>query len=120
MKAAVCYQHNQPVRVDEVTLDPPGPDAGRVALVASGVCHSDYSMVTGLLRGKLPCVLGHEGAGVVEEVGRGVSRLVPGEKVVLSWVTPCGQCFYCGIGKPNLCELGEQINKTNRMPDGTT
>jgi S-(hydroxymethyl)glutathione dehydrogenase/alcohol dehydrogenase len=120
MKAAVCYQHNQPVRVDEVTLDPPGPDEVRVRLVASGVCHSDYSMVTGLLRGKLPCVLGHEGAGVVEEVGRGVSHLARGDKVVLSWVTPCGRCFYCRLRKPHLCEVGDRINKTNRMPDGTT
>jgi S-(hydroxymethyl)glutathione dehydrogenase/alcohol dehydrogenase len=120
MKAAVCYEKNQPVRVEDVTLDAPQRDEVRVRLVAAGVCHSDLSLVQGILRGKLPCVLGHEGAGVVEEVGQGVTRLMPGEKVVLSWVTPCGRCFYCGIGKPNLCELGEQINKTNRMPDGTT
>jgi S-(hydroxymethyl)glutathione dehydrogenase/alcohol dehydrogenase len=120
MKAAICYEHNQPVRVDDVTLDPPRRDEVRVRLAATGVCHSDFSLVTGLLRGKLPCVLGHEGAGVIEEVGEGVSHLSRGDKVVLSWVTPCGRCFYCRLAKPHLCELGERINKTNRMPDGTT
>ncbi len=120
MKAAVCYERNEPVRVDEVTLDNPRRGEARVRLSASGVCHSDLSFVQGILRGKLPCVLGHEGAGVVEEVGEGVTRVSPGDKVVLSWVTPCGACFFCRIGKPNLCEVGEQINKTNRMPDGTT
>jgi len=120
MRAAVCYEHNQPVRVDEVTLDPPRRDEVRVRLAATGVCHSDLSLVTGLLRGRLPCVLGHEGAGVIEEVGEGVSHLSRGDKVVLSWVTPCGRCFYCRLAKPHLCELGERINKTNRMPDGTT
>ena len=120
MKAAVCYQRNQPVRVEEVLLDPPRRDEVRVRLAASGVCHSDLSFVTGILPGRLPCVLGHEGAGVVEEVGEGVTQLARGDKVVLSWVTPCNRCFYCRLGKPNLCEVGERINKTNRMPDGST
>jgi S-(hydroxymethyl)glutathione dehydrogenase/alcohol dehydrogenase len=120
MKAAICYEHNQPVRVDDVTLDPPRRDEVRVRLAATGVCHSDFSFVTGLLRGKLPCVLGHEGAGVIEEVGEGVGHLARGDKVVLSWVTPCGRCYFCRLAKPHLCEVGERINKTNRMPDGTT
>jgi S-(hydroxymethyl)glutathione dehydrogenase/alcohol dehydrogenase len=120
MKAAVCYERNLPVRVEEVTLDKPQRDEVRVRLSASGVCHSDLSFVQGILRGKLPCVLGHEGAGVIEEIGEGVTQVAPGDKVVLSWVTPCGRCFYCRLGKPHLCDLGEQINKTNRMPDGTS
>src|SRR5256885_9614841 len=120
MKAAVCYERNQPVRVEEVTCDPPRRDEVRVRLAATGVCHSDYSLITGILRGRLPCVLGHEGAGVVEEVGESVSHLSPGDKVVLSWVTPCGRCYFCRLAKPHLCQLGERINKTNRMPDGTS
>jgi len=120
MKAAVCYERSQPVRVEDVTLDSPRRDEVRVRLAASGVCHSDYSLVTGLLRGRLPCVLGHEGAGIVEEVGESVSHLSPGDKVVLSWVTPCGRCYFCRLAKPHLCQLGERINKTNRMPDGTS
>ena len=120
MKAAICYERNQPVRVEDVTLDPPRRDEVRVRLVATGVCHSDYSLVSGILPGRLPCVLGHEGAGVVDELGEGVTHLARGDKVVLSWVTPCGRCFYCRLAKPHLCEVGERINKTNRMPDGTT
>ena len=120
MKAAICHEFDKPVRVEEVTLDPPGPDEVRVRIAACGVCHSDLSVIHGILRSKLPCVLGHEGAGVVEEVGEGVTALRPGDKVVLSWVMSCSRCFYCRIGKPQLCELGERINKTNRMPDGST
>ena len=120
MKAAICYERNQPVRIEKVILDAPRRDEVRVRLAASGVCHSDLSFVHGILRGKLPCILGHEGAGTVEEVGEGVNRLAVGDKVVLSWVTPCFTCFYCRIGKPQLCEVGERINQTNRMPDGTS
>ncbi len=111
MKAAICYERNQPVRIEKVILDAPRRDEVRVRLAASGVCHSDLSFVHGILRGKLPCILGHEGAGTVEEVGEGVNRLA---------VAPCFSCFYCRIGKPQLCEVGERINQTNRMPDGTS
>ncbi len=120
MKAAICTEFDKPVRVEDVTLDAPGRDEVRVRIAACGVCHSDLSVIHGVLRSKLPCVLGHEGAGIVEEVGAGVTALRPGDKVVLSWVMSCGRCFYCRIGKPQLCELGERINKTNRMPDGST
>jgi S-(hydroxymethyl)glutathione dehydrogenase/alcohol dehydrogenase len=120
MKAAICYERNQPVRIEDVELDPPRRDEVRVRIAATGVCHSDLSFVQGILPGKLPCVLGHEGAGVVEEVGEGVAHLARGDKVVLAWVTPCFRCFYCRTGRPELCEVGEKINKTNRMPDGTS
>jgi S-(hydroxymethyl)glutathione dehydrogenase/alcohol dehydrogenase len=120
LKAAICHEFSKPVRVEEVTLDRPGPEEVRVRIAACGVCHSDLSVIQGILRSKLPCVLGHEGAGVVEEVGEGVTGLRPGDKVVLSWVMSCSRCFYCRIGKPQLCELGEKINKLNRMPDGST
>jgi S-(hydroxymethyl)glutathione dehydrogenase/alcohol dehydrogenase len=120
MKAAVCHELNVPVRIEDVTLDAPRRGEVKVRMVAAGVCHSDLSVTRGIIRMKLPIVLGHEGAGVVEEVGEGVAHLAPGDKVVLSWVTPCGACFYCRMGKPNLCELGEKINNTNRMPDGTS
>jgi S-(hydroxymethyl)glutathione dehydrogenase/alcohol dehydrogenase len=120
VKAAICYQNDQPVRVEEVTLDAPREDEVRVRIAACGVCHSDLSVISGLLRSKLPCVLGHEGAGIVEAVGGGVTHVKPGDKVLLAWVTSCSRCFYCRMGKPHLCEVGEQINKTNRMPDGST
>ncbi|HEY5677496.1 MAG TPA: Zn-dependent alcohol dehydrogenase [Myxococcales bacterium] len=120
MKAAICYQNDQPVRVEEVSLDAPRRDEVRVRIAACGVCHSDLSVISGVLRSKLPCVLGHEGAGIVEEVGEGVTHVAKGDKVLLAWVTSCGRCFYCRMGKPHLCEVGEQINKSNRMPDGSS
>ena len=120
MRAAVCHALQHPVRVEEVTIDPPRRAEVKVRMVAAGVCHSDLSVTQGIIPMKLPLVLGHEGAGVVEEVGEGVTHVVPGDRVVLAWVTPCGTCFYCRIGKPNLCELGDRINNTNRMPDGTS
>jgi S-(hydroxymethyl)glutathione dehydrogenase/alcohol dehydrogenase len=120
VKAAICTEFGKPVRVEDVTLEGPRRDEVRVRIAACGVCHSDLSVVKGVLRSKLPCVLGHEGAGIVEEVGEGVTALKPGDKVVLSWVMSCSRCFYCRIGAPQLCEVGEQINKTNRMPDGST
>jgi S-(hydroxymethyl)glutathione dehydrogenase / alcohol dehydrogenase len=120
MKAAVCHQRDQPLRVEEVTLEGPGPGEVAVRLAASGVCHSDLSAVSGVLPVKLPAILGHEGAGTVEAVGEGVRGLAPGDRVVLSWVTPCGSCFFCRRGQPNLCDVGERINRTHRMPDGTT
>lgn len=120
MKAAVVFDTKEPVRIEDVDLDAPRQSEVRVRIVAAGVCHSDYSVATGVMPTKLPCVLGHEGAGIVEEVGPGVDHVVPGDPVVLSWVAQCGECFYCRAGQPNLCALGSAINMRFRMPDGST
>jgi len=120
MLAAVCYQLEKPVQVEEVDLDEPKRGEVRVRMAASGVCHSDLSVITGIMPAKLPCVLGHEGAGIVERLGEGVEHLKEGDRVMLAWVTPCGACFYCRIGKPQLCDVGAKINATFRQPDGTT
>jgi len=120
LRAAVCYQNDEPVRVEEVTLDAPRGNEVLVRMAASGVCHSDLSVITGIMPAKLPCVLGHEGAGTVEDLGDGVEHLNIGDRVLLSWVTPCGACFYCRIGKPQLCDVGARINATHRQPDGST
>jgi S-(hydroxymethyl)glutathione dehydrogenase/alcohol dehydrogenase len=120
MLAAICYELDQPVRVEEVSLDEPKRGEVQVRMAASGVCHSDYSVITGIMPARLPCVLGHEGAGTVERCGEGIDHLKEGDRVLLSWVTPCGACFYCGIGKPQLCDVGAKINATHRQPDGTT
>src|SRR5262245_36315160 len=120
MKAAICFETNRPVRVEEVALEPPRAGEVRVLIAAAGVCHSDYSVVTGVMPTKLPCVLGHEGAGIVEEVGEGVEHVRPGDPVLLSWVSQCGQCFYCRAGEPHLCSVGARINLHFRMPDGST
>ena len=122
MKAAVLYEYGKPLVVEEVELDGPKQGEVKVKIGASGVCHSDYVFVEGkpYIRRKLPMVLGHEGAGVVEEVGDGVSSVKPGDHVVLSWVATCGRCRYCAIGRPNLCEVGRgpEVMAAN-MPDGT-
>lgn len=120
MRAAVCFDTAEPVRIVDVDLDPPRDGEVRVRIVAAGVCHSDYSVATGVMPTKLPCVLGHEGAGIVEEVGAGVGHVAPGDPVVLSWVAQCGECFYCRAGQPNLCAVGSAINMRFRMPDGST
>jgi S-(hydroxymethyl)glutathione dehydrogenase/alcohol dehydrogenase len=120
MKAAVCRARGEPVRVEDVELEPPRAGEVLVRIAASGVCHSDYSVLTGVMPMKLPCVLGHEGAGIVEEIGPDVGHVKPGDRVVLSWVTPCGACFFCREGQPNLCELGANINVHHRMPDGSS
>jgi S-(hydroxymethyl)glutathione dehydrogenase / alcohol dehydrogenase len=120
MKAAVSFEIDGPVRVVDVALDPPRAGEVLLRIAAAGVCHSDYSVVTGVMPARLPCVLGHEGAGIVEEVGPGVEHVRVGDPVVLSWVTQCGQCFYCRAGEPHLCSVGARINLNFRMPDGST
>jgi NDMA-dependent alcohol dehydrogenase len=120
--AAMCPAINEPLEVVEVELD--GPKAGevRVQMGASGVCHSDLSVVNGTLLSPLPAVLGHEGAGVVEAVGEGVTRVKPGDHVVLSFVPQCGTCYMCTHDTPEMCEtgflamaMGAQLDMTPRF-----
>ena len=106
VKAAVLYEVNQPIVVEEVDVD--GPKAGEVLvkIAATGVCHSCYSVITGKDKWPLPAVLGDEGAGVVEAVGSGVSLVKPGDHVVLSISPACGHCIYCVRGYASLCLKG--------------
>src|SRR5437764_12401317 len=120
MKAAVCEGLDQPLRVEEITIDAPKRGEVLVRMAASGVCHSDLSVITGIMPAKLPCILGHEGAGTIERLGDGVEHLKEGDRVLLSWVTPCSNYYYCRIGSPHLCDVGAQINSTHRPADGTS
>src|SRR3990170_2495324 len=106
MKAAVLYEVNKPLVVEEIDID--GPQRGQVLVktAASGVCHSDLHFVEGLWPFPLPTILGHEAAGVVERLGEGVTYVQPGDHVVLSFVPWCGSCRYCVTGRPNLCSQG--------------
>ena len=120
MRAAVLYQPGEPLRVEDVELGTPRAGEVRVRVAAAGVCHSDYHYMRGDLAGNLPVVLGHEGAGVVEEVGPGVTSVRPGDHVVLLWRTSCGRCEYCSRGRPALCREGSAVRNSGRMPDGTS
>jgi len=105
-RTAVLYTPGEPIRVEEIELDPPKEHEVQIRMVAAGICHSDYHMVSGELPGYLPMALGHEGAGVVEEVGPQVTNCKPGDHVILSWIPSCGKCYYCVSGHGNLCNLG--------------
>jgi S-(hydroxymethyl)glutathione dehydrogenase/alcohol dehydrogenase len=89
--------------LDNVEVDATGPGQVRVAIRATGVCHSDLSAMNGTIPQPAPCVLGHEGAGEIVEVGPGVSGLAVGDHVIVVWVPPCGQCRFCLGGQANLC-----------------
>jgi alcohol dehydrogenase (nicotinoprotein) len=119
MKAAVLSGVRQKLTVETVTLDPPHAGEVLVQLVATGVCHSDVHVFTGdNVRRPFPIVLGHEGAGIVREVGLGVRDCKPGDHVVLTFLPACGKCRWCHTGQPNMCDLGAKI-ATGRMLDGS-
>jgi len=104
MKAAVLHEVGGPFVIEEVELQPPQPDEVRVRLAAAGTCHSDWHFVMGKLDRPKPVVLGHEGAGIVEEVGSQVTRVKPGQHVIINWAPSCGSCFYCLRDQNGLCE----------------
>lgn len=109
-KAALCRAHNTPVVIEPVTVDGPKRGEVMVKLGACGVCHSDLSAITGTIALPLPLVLGHEGAGVVEEAGEGVSGLMKGDHVIFSFIYMCGRCRFCVSGRPVLClEQGKAL-----------
>ena len=117
MKAAVLYEKNQPLKVEELTLDSPRHGEALVKLAASGVCHSDLHYIKGDREHPMPVVLGHEGSGIVEEVGPDVTYAKPGDHVVLSFVPTCGRCSYCVSGRYNLCNVRYQMG--GGLVDGT-
>lgn len=117
-KAAVLWGVGEKWQVEEVTLDPPGPHEVLVKLTASGLCHSDYHLVTGDIPVPFPVIGGHEGAGVVAAVGPGVTDVAEGDSVVLSFLPACGKCSYCARGITNLCDLGAAIVQGPQL-DGT-
>jgi NDMA-dependent alcohol dehydrogenase len=116
-RAAICRELNQPVVVEEITVDPPKRGEVTVKLAACGVCHSDLSATNGTLAMQLPLVLGHEAAGEVVEVGDAVSSLREGDHVVSSFIYMCGECRFCVSGRPVLCI--EQGRAITTLPDGT-
>jgi Zn-dependent alcohol dehydrogenase len=116
MRAAVCYEHGAPLKVEELSIDPPAAGEVRVRMAATAICHSDVHALRGEW-GELdgPTVYGHEGAGVVEEVGPGVTQVRPGDRVVVSLLRACGRCHYCALGDTHLCEGEFALNNESRL-----
>lgn len=103
MRAAVLTDFHQPLSVEELTPVDPGPHDVVVKVMASGVCHSDVSVASGMYPAPLPMIQGHEGAGVVEAVGGQVTRVKPGDSVISAVIGACGSCWWCVNGQQNLC-----------------
>ena len=118
-RAAVLAGQEQPFEIRDVEVEAPRAGEVKVRLGASGVCHSDLSVQNGTIPLPLPSVLGHEGAGVVEEVGEGVTSVKPGDHIVISWIPQCGECYFCGRGQGFLCEKNA-MTVTGGLIDGTT
>jgi len=119
-KAAILTGLDQPLEIHDVDVESPHAGEVKVRMAASGVCHSDLSVQNGTLLGMPPIVLGHEGAGIIEEVGEGVKGLKPGDHVVISWVPQCGECYFCQQGQGQLCKEAETALMTGGLLDGTT
>jgi Zn-dependent alcohol dehydrogenase len=115
MELPTPYAESRPMSVEELELDPPGVGEVLVRNVAAGLCHSDLSTVDGVRPRPMPMVLGHEAAGVIEEVGAGVDDFAPGDHVVYSYVPMCGQCTNCQSGRVVLCERGFAANAAGSL-----
>ena len=121
IRAAVLHAYGQPLEVCELELDPPGRGEVLVRVAAAGVCHSDLHLADGHLGpGRHPMVLGHEGAGIVEQVGEGVAHVAPGDAVAFCLVPACGRCPACTAGRRNLCETASAAAWAGTLLDGTS
>lgn len=114
------YAKSKPLKIQEVDLDGPGPGEVLVKMAVAGLCHSDLSVIDGNRPRPLPMVLGHEASGVVEEVGKYVEDLQPGDHVVFVFVPSCGHCAPCSEGRPALCEPGAAHNGKGDLLSGET
>ena len=120
MKAAVCTAFGQPLVIEDVEIDPPQQGEIKVKVAACAICHSDIVYMDGGWGGTLPAVYGHEAAGVVEQVGEGVTGLAVGDHVVVSLLRSCGSCFFCARGEPHVCESDFPMDEPGRLhrPNG--
>ena len=118
MGAKPPYAESQPLKFETLELDPPGPGELLIQVKAAGLCHSDLSVINGSRPRPTPMALGHEAAGVVKEVGSGVTRFAVGDHVVLVFVPSCGHCVPCAEGRPALCEPGAAANVAGTLVSG--
>lgn len=119
VRGAVFVAQDDDMVVEDLELDGPGEGQVLLRYDASGVCHSDLSVLNGTLPLPPPCVLGHEGAGVIEAVGVGVTSVAVGDRVVASFVPACGRCWHCSRGEGNLCEHAGAAGPVFGRPDGS-
>lgn len=121
VKAAVAWGPNKPLSIETVDLESPKKGEVLVRIIASGVCHTDAYTLSGVdPEGIFPVILGHEGAGIVEEVGEGVTSLKKGDHVIPLYTPECKTCKFCLSGKTNLCQRIRETQGKGLMPDGTT
>jgi S-(hydroxymethyl)glutathione dehydrogenase / alcohol dehydrogenase len=116
--AAILWERGQPMSIEEAELDPPGPDEILVEIKAAGVCHSDLHPARDEWPMRTPIVLGHEGSGIVREVGANVTRVKPGDHIVLCWAPACGVCPACVQGRAVICDRLDKTTYRNRLPSG--
>ncbi|MGL5661366.1 MAG: S-(hydroxymethyl)glutathione dehydrogenase/class III alcohol dehydrogenase [Aeromonas sp.] len=120
-KAAIAWSPGQPLSIEEIEVMPPLAGEVRVRIVATGVCHTDAFTLSGEdPEGVFPCILGHEGGGIVESVGEGVTSVKVGDHVIPLYTPECGECKFCKSGKTNLCQKIRATQGKGLMPDGTT
>ena len=120
-RAAVAWEAGKPLSIEEVDLMPPQKGEVLVRIVATGVCHTDAYTLSGAdPEGVFPAILGHEGAGIVEAIGEGVTSVAVGDHVIPLYTPECGECKFCKSGKTNLCQAIRATQGKGLMPDGTT
>ncbi len=120
-RAAIAVEAGKPLVIDEIDVQPPGAGEVLVRIVATGVCHTDAFTLSGEdPEGLFPAILGHEGGGIVEETGDGVSTVKPGDHVIPLYTPECRSCSFCTSGKTNLCQAIRSTQGQGLMPDGTS
>jgi S-(hydroxymethyl)glutathione dehydrogenase/alcohol dehydrogenase len=117
-RAAVCREPGKPWEITDLELDEPRTGEVRIKFFAAGLCHSDDHIQKGDAPMRMPVVGGHEGSGVIDAIGAGVTRVSVGDHVVVSFIPACGQCRYCATGRQNLCDAGKNAG-TGLFEDGT-
>jgi S-(hydroxymethyl)mycothiol dehydrogenase len=119
-RGVIAREPGKPGVVEEFNVPAPGPGEARVRLLASGVCHTDLSAKNGVFgTDYFPFLLGHEGSGIVESVGEGVTNVKEGDYVILAWRAPCGACRFCTVGQPQLCSASLNASQKMTTTDGT-
>lgn len=120
-RAAVAWEAGKPLEIEEIDVEGPKANEVLIRMVATGVCHTDAYTLSGAdPEGLFPCVLGHEGGAIVEEVGAGVTSVAPGDHVIPLYTAECMECKFCTSGKTNLCSSVRETQGKGVMPDGTS